>query len=151
MILKNKKGFLLAEETLKIVIAVIAIGLLIYLLFSLYYNSQKNEKLEQAEASLEIILGETNSDGAEVEIYNPESFEAFGWKIVSFSNSGLPNSCSNLGWSNCLCICKSQLVGDNIEECDEEGICRESELIVNGGEIKIKNPPVRLEIKNKVI
>ena len=30
----NKKGFLLAEETLKIVLAVIAIGLLAFLLFS---------------------------------------------------------------------------------------------------------------------
>ncbi|KKK68866.1 hypothetical protein LCGC14_2939740, partial [marine sediment metagenome] len=35
----KKKGFLLAEETLKMILAVIAIGFLAFFLTSLYFNS----------------------------------------------------------------------------------------------------------------
>ena len=44
--LKNKKGFLLAEETLKIILAVIAIGFLAYLLFSIYKSGSDSKNLE---------------------------------------------------------------------------------------------------------
>ena len=44
----DKKGFLLAEETLKIILAVIAIGFLAYLLVSIYFNYRENKDLEMA-------------------------------------------------------------------------------------------------------
>jgi len=55
----NKKGFLLAEETLKIVVAVISITFLIYFLTSLYFARIDGENLRKAEA---VLKG--NSEGS---------------------------------------------------------------------------------------
>ena len=66
---KNRKGFLLAEETLKIILAVISIGFLVYFLSALYFANQNSEELEQAEASLEFLINEINSGSDKVEIY----------------------------------------------------------------------------------
>ena len=57
--MKNKKGFLLAEETLKMVLAVICIGFLIAFLFALYFNNVNNAKFLQAESVLK-----SNSEGS---------------------------------------------------------------------------------------
>ena len=58
----------------------------------------------------------------------------------------MPNSCSNLGWNKCLCICEE----DGGKECDDLGKCVESDLGVRGYRIEIK-PLMVLEIKNRVI
>ncbi len=158
--MKNKKGFLLAEETLKIVIAVICIGFLVYLLTSLYLKNKDNEKLEQAEASLEHLISEINAEHTEVEIYNPK-----GWVLISwpYENELIPNSCSNMGWGNCICICDEDLstrtVKGLIKDCDSLGSCLESfELkIENDRNIYKKNlrnsivikPPLKLNIDYK--
>ena len=63
---KNRKGFLLAEEVVKIIIAVIAIGLLSYLFFSLYNLNSTTTYLELAESSLEHIIQELNSGRDEI-------------------------------------------------------------------------------------
>ena len=152
----NKKGFLLAEETLKIILAVIAIGFLAYLLFSLY-NSNKNAKdLELAEASLEHLVKEIASGSTEIEIYNPTTNNA--WYVVGWPVSGeRPLYCDNLGWEKCLCICKFsvlQMVTPSklSKLCDDKGVCMESSASVNdGGEfyIQIKEPPpLKLKINN---
>ena len=119
----NKRGFLLGEETLKIVIAVICIGFLVYFLFSIYYNS-KDKNFELAEASVQKIVDEADSGGIEVIIYNPEE-----WYILNYQNS--------------LCICKEP------DKCDS-GACEQSDLIVEGF-IQIKNPPITLQVNNKKI
>lgn len=49
MIIKNKKGFLLANETLKIIIAVICIGFLIYFLAMLYLSKSGTQDKMDAE------------------------------------------------------------------------------------------------------
>ena len=54
-IIRNKKGFLLASEVLKIVLAVISITFLIYLLFSIYYANINAQKKEEAESTLKRI------------------------------------------------------------------------------------------------
>ncbi|MGD9276571.1 MAG: hypothetical protein PVJ67_05340 [Candidatus Pacearchaeota archaeon] len=142
--MKNKKGFLLAEETLKIIIAVIAIGFLIYFLTSLYLRNQQNKDLELAKATLENLI--RDSELGEVLIYNLEDLV-----LVSFSlANGLPNRCSNLGWEKCLCICEEDfhLFGEDLSgDCDELGHCMESDLVVNE-KIKIENPPVKILINN---
>lgn len=150
---KNCKGMLLAEETLKIVIAVICIGFLVSFLLSLYFTNQKSQSLEFAEASLSHLVNEIKSGQTEVEIYNPE-----GWLIIAWpsefttgwgpweeTKEGLPKSCSNIGWGNCICICK----GSNPNNCDKKGVCLEGSLDIEENEknnIKIENPPLILII-----
>ena len=51
---KNKRGFLLAEETLKIIIAVICIVFLVYILVAVYNSHSADKKIEQAK---EVLLG----------------------------------------------------------------------------------------------
>jgi len=149
---KNRKAFLLAEETLKIVIAVICIAFLVYFLMSLYLKNQESKNLEFAKATLEKIIHD--ADFGETEIYNPSSSDKVpgGWTLVSFRIESAPDLCSKFGWQNCLCICgKSPLPLTNIaEDCDDEGVCLETDLTVNG-EIKIENPPLKLNINEKVI
>ena len=66
----NKKGFLLAEETLKIIIALISLGFLVYFLGALYFANQDSKELEQAKASLEFLVKEINDGRKEVTIFN---------------------------------------------------------------------------------
>ena len=58
---KNKKGFLLAEETLKIILALICIVFLVYFLVYLYFSNVDSKKLEQAKSSLDYLFKEINS------------------------------------------------------------------------------------------
>lgn len=154
--MRSKRGFLLAEETLKIVIAVISIGFLIYFLTSLYLKNQESKELELAKASLEHLMKEINLEHPTVEIYNPK-----GWVVVSWPHKVLkgtfgfrkevndrPNSCSNLNWDNCLCICGDTLVL-NLEgsDCDKKGFCLENDFKIVGDKIKIEKPlPLKLKI-----
>ena len=144
--MENKRGFLLAEETLKIVIALISIGFLVYFLVSLYLTNKESKELELAKASLQHLVDEINSNRGTVEIYNPKS-----WVIMSWSEGNLPKSCSNLDWDKCLCICKDNLLSDlKANDCDDNGVCLESEFIVKEN-IKIKPVPLILIIKGNEI
>lgn len=122
----NKRGFLLAEEVMKIIIAVIALGLLSYLLFSLYNLNRTSNELELAESSLEHLVQELNSGRDEIEIFNPE-----GWWIIMDESSGEEN----------LCICEDS------QKCEKSRACVENPNGFSvGEEIEIKNPPIVLEI-----
>jgi hypothetical protein len=165
----NKKGMLLGEETLKVIIAVISITFLIFFLVSLYLSSTRNKDLEMAEASLEHLITEINAGRTEVEIYNPiGGFEEGviegikgkfkNWFILSWSSEKfLPDSCISAGWDKCICICEGGLnKGEEIfaKRCDEEGTCLENEFFIEARSgIKIENPPLVLTIdqENKLI
>ena len=136
----NKRGFLLAEETLKLIVAVIAIGFLVYLLIALYFSFRTSQELEQAKSSLNFLLSEINSGKERVEIYNPK-----GWWIGTWDQLGVPypKSCSNLGWASCICICEE----DSAESCDSDGVCLNNpQRFEIDGNIKITNPPITLNI-----
>jgi len=127
--LADKKGFLLAEQTLKIIIALICIGFLAYFLGSLYFSSQKSQEIEQAEASLDLLIVALNSKTTTTELYNPEGWELSAWPY----GEDIPLMCLNMGWENCICICE----GDSVEECDKvgKGICVESnKVVIEGGQ-----------------
>jgi hypothetical protein len=147
----DKKGFLLAEETLKIILAVIAIGFLAFLLFSLYNANKTAKDLELAEESLDFLIQEIGNQREEVDIYNPK-----GWIISSWSSGQLPQSCSNLAWSNCICICKNNILrSSELNECNIAGACLDnSQGFSFEDSIKIKDPlPVTLQVdyENKII
>lgn len=126
-----KRGMLLAEEVLKIILAVIAIGVLIYLLTSLYNSGGDSKEMQFAEASLNKIVDKIELGEEQVTVYNPE-----GWWIFNEQNLGK------------LCICKD----NDYSSCSEEGICLDSQFETLQ-EIRIKNPPLFLEInqQNKTI
>lgn len=157
--INQKKGFLLAEETLKIILAIIAIGFLVYLLYSLYASNRDSKNLELAKESLNFLFNEMNAQKINIDIYNPS-----GWSILSwpFENK-MPLTCSNLGWSNCVCICKKPIIatfGNYLDNCNDakKSICKESSFKIISSEniqlpIIIENPPITLNVnyQNKII
>ncbi len=154
----NKEGFLLVEETLKIIIALIAIGFLAYFLISLYFSAKTSKELDQAKATLPFLIGEIKTGKISVDIYNPKGWVLESWphQVTSgfwkfkTTQAQMPNSCKNLGLSNCICLCKS----DNADVCDSNGVCVNNEgYLIQGSSITIDNPPITLNIDktNKVI
>ena len=131
--MKNKKGFLLAEETLKIIIALVSITFLVYFLVSLYFANQDSKDLELAEESLEFLISEIERGATEVEIYNPVNGFKRYWYMFTWPTEGdqiKPQACLNFEWENCVCICGvSSFEGwskqDLADICDERGICLE--------------------------
>lgn len=119
---KNKRGFLLAEETLKIVIAIICIVFLIYILIAIYNANSSVKKIEDAKNSLSRIENIVSSleEGAieRQDIPNPE-----GWHLYTFTEKEKPNACAN---ENCLCICDNSLIKiitSQAKKCDNKGAC----------------------------
>ena len=116
--MKNKNGMLLAEETLKTVIAVIVIIFLVYFLVNLYSANLDEKKQKQAEATLDRIseIVESSRDG-EVRAINPKR-----WYLFSFTEDIKPNSCTG---KSCLCICDNvvDVFDRQIKECSDSGRC----------------------------
>jgi type II secretory pathway pseudopilin PulG len=140
--MKNKNGFLLAEETLKIIIAVICIAVLAYLIISIYFSSLNSDKLKQAQEtltgssqSIESAINRVLSSGKSESFYiaNPQS-----WYLFSFTDQK-PNSC---GGKNCICICDKVTIFYTIEkqitECSDNGVCTSVEQLENFEPIEIK-------------
>lgn len=136
---KNKRGFLLAEETLKIIIAVICIVFLVYLLVSVYNSSISEKKLEQARESLsrlEVVISSLVEGGVErQDIPHPK-----GWHLYSFVGGEKPNSCLN---ENCVCICEKstiEILRSQAAKCDKKGECLVVEnLAIDEFDFRINN------------
>ena len=168
----NKKAFLLAEQTLKIIIALIGILALIYLLTSLYFNKVQAENQAAAYNSLHEgnkvkgILKElsTKEDQSTISL---DIIKPVGWYLFTFTGTGSareqrPNLCQG---KNCLCICANEWVIFGSErkaqaiECDDAGAC----LIIDNPDTKLKlvdyskdleeieilNPRTRLTLKKE--
>jgi len=139
----NKKGQgLLPETVLKLLIAVICLGFLIYLIAAIYFTLTSAPKIKEAEASTNLILEEINKVNTEGEfndsgllIPNPSS-----WFIFSFVEGELkPNSCID---ENCICICEEafpNLFDWQVKRCDEKGSCVGISNIKKFERIKIEN------------
>ena len=133
---------LLAEETLKVVIAVICIGFLVYFLVNLYFTNAGGQNIAKATGSIEQLTGaieQVNLDDAEREnnVLNP-----FRWRVMSFvENEVKPNACAD---ENCICICKNVVLDNNLIQrnrqakgCDEKGACGIVENLNKFDKIKI--------------
>ncbi len=137
--MKNHRGLLLPEETLKVILAVICIGFLAILIYSLLNGRKNAEELGFAVESVDFLVQGINTSQTSVDIHNPK-----GWVILSwpYQDEGkIPKSCSNLGWTDCICITKdvnaaSQAVSllpftDSVrdkflENSDSDGSCVEN-------------------------
>lgn len=120
---KNKKAELTTTEIVKIILAVIGIGILLYLTISLYgifFGEDKDVK--QAKANLKSIA-DTINNLEEGKINSYMVVGPKGWFVVFFSKTEeLPASC--LG-KNCICFCKGKSNIDELQlkSCEEVGIC----------------------------
>ena len=156
----NRRGFLLGEETVKIILAVIAISFLAYFLISLYYSSVRNQELELAKSSLERLDKEIRAGKEQVEIYNPNGWYLSSWSL-NIAESGetneifMPKKCSNQNWENCICICKRGFNFRLQQEpalCDDEGTCIESDFVIRDKDvswIKLNDLPLKLNINSE--
>jgi hypothetical protein len=136
----NKKGLLLPEETLKVVLAVLCLTFLAILLYSIYNAGKKSEDLGFATESVNFFVQEIRDGKTSVDIYNPS-----GWYLTSWPYGGEePLSCSKLGWTSCICICEK----NDADSCDSKGICinTKEKFQIDGENIEIKNPPITLTI-----
>ena len=119
----SKRGMLLVEETLKMIIAVIAIGFLIYFLVSLYFTRVQGNELNQANADINLLNNAIKAGTPSETLNNP-----VGWYLFSFIEGKKPNACVN---ENCLCICDKVYYktyfgfGEDRQftECNKNGAC----------------------------
>jgi len=124
----NRNGFLLAEETLKMIIAVVALVVLVGLLVKVYYNNQDSKELELAKSSLEKLEKAIGDNLIEVQIFNPD-----GWSFSTWPNDGeIPDVCSNMKWEKCICLCEAPIIKfstNYLDNCNDgkTGICFENE------------------------
>ncbi len=144
----NKKGNLLPEEVLKIIIAVICIGFLIFLLVSLYFSVTGGEKKKEAEASMKSENGlakeiERINLGGETKEQGHPVLNPAGWYIFSFTGEDLkPNLCAG---NNCICICENVAVNffnpqkRQVEKCDDKGSCTSVSNLKSFEKIKIES------------
>ena len=113
-IYKNKRGMLLLKQIIEIIIAVIAVGIIIYagaVLFRTYFGKQEDM---QAQGTLDRIVQKLNNlETGEIE---PHTLLATsGWYIVAFDaqhnfneNEKRFEKPLNLIQQNILCICKGK-------------------------------------------
>ena len=110
----NKKA-ILKKEVLNIVLAVIAIGLLIYLAVGLYGILTEKNELEKAKATLSDIVGKVKAvEKGKVLGYTLTGPK--GWYLVWYDkeiveadvNKNMPEKC---GGKDCLCICPTEKLG----------------------------------------
>jgi len=134
--LRGKKGMLLVSETLKMVIAIISIGFLIYLLAAMYYSGTE-EKERQDATSLINRIENITFELEEGNFGEINGLVPADWVIVSYTGAEQsPNECSGV---NCLCICKASYVKSRVNECSNDGICFIAEELYPNPEIEIKN------------
>lgn len=134
---KNKKGFLLGEFTLKLIIAIMGILILIYLLFRLYSAFSNEDKLAQAGATLDALETQLNAVNGGVGSLSYLLVSPKSWVFVNYPG-GRPTSC---GGSPCLCICKAAGWWYNQDDqCNDKNIAKckiITYLIVMKDEIEI--------------
>jgi len=124
-----KKGFLLGENTIKMIIAVLCILILAFLLSSLYNIFTEKKNLEKAGASLGIIVNQIRKASAVGE--SGVLLDPRGWVLAAFSANTLsPGLCEN---KNCICICDtpSFFQSSLAARCNSAGVCTAlNELVI---------------------
>lgn len=128
----KRRGFLLAEFTLKIIVAVISIVILIGLLYGIYSIFSSSSEIKQAKASLDEIEIKINEASpimnSSFVLVNPKN-----WDVIYFV-AGNPIRCAG---ESCLCICEEP------DNCDEKnkGACKAiSSVVLDGGSFAIEEP-----------
>ena len=140
--MRNNRGEILVNETLKIILSVIAIGFLVFFLTSLYFAKIYDESFITAQDTAKQIDLVVKAGGGAVDALTPK-----GWSLFSFVRRDRPNACSG---KSCLCLCddipKAQFWKNQLEECDKKGVCLIVDGLIEFEEIKIKKELTSIEI-----
>jgi hypothetical protein len=139
----NRKANMLAEQTLKIVIATLSLLLLLYLLFALYSNFTQKQNFARADATLQGLDGKMIDARNNNEKQAHVLLEPNGWILTSYTSGEKPDECSD----NCICLCEAQGTGswkrawiwaqNQIEKCNLRGTCKDYSENLNDFEIEI--------------
>jgi len=139
--MRNKKGMLLAEYNLKVILAILAILLLLYLFFNWYSSLIEQRNFQRAEASL-VSLQEKMIDAKSGVVTLP-LLEPNGWRLVSYTDYNRPESCQG----NCICLCEGIGSFDRaklfwaptqLEKCEIRGVCKSLEDDINKLDIGLR-------------
>lgn len=103
-----KKGLILAEETVKMILSAIVLVALIALIVSIYFSSAKNAELEKAKDSLDHIIEMIESDETQIEIFGPSNWYIQSWPSIYGPSDDFPELCIDNGWDSCVCIFKGK-------------------------------------------
>jgi len=108
---KSKKSMMIAEEVLRIVLAVACIFLLVYISAKLYSIFIAKGDLDKARAELDNINGiinlglqDTSANvivGRDYLLMTPQEWVLTGWPYGNI----YPEYCASRGWKKCLCMC----------------------------------------------
>ncbi len=134
----NKKGFMLGEYTLKVIIAIFCIILLLYLLFSFYSSFTDKKNINGATSTLNDLSEKMIDAKNEQERVTLPLLEPNGWRLIGYSTGDRPEQCTG----NCICLCadrwRDRWFKDQIEKCEAIGVCRNFDVNINTFNIKIR-------------
>lgn len=145
----NRKGFLLGEFTLKMLVAIMCIIILLFLLYKIYGNFTGKTELSQAESSINAI-GEEISSAVLSNL--PRSYIVLNpkdWILVYFGEEmKKPEKCNG----KCLCICENKafsgLAGWDMQTaCNSQGVCKNVGYNIVGFTNQVISKPVALDIQ----
>ena len=145
----NKKGFLLGEFTLKMLVAIMCIIILLFLLYKIYGNFTGKTELSQAESSINAIGEEISSAVLSNSVRSYMVLNPQDWILVYFGGDvKKPEKCNG----KCLCICEqvgwSGVVGkDQQSACNSQGVCKNVGYQIVGFTNQVISKPVQLEIQ----
>jgi hypothetical protein len=138
--MRSKRGFLLGEYTLKVIVSVICLLLLFYLLFRMYSSYMDAKNLDMAKATLNELEGKMNLAKDSVTV---QEFALLNPKVpLGYWKKGEKAPLGCLG--NCLCFCIGNsfswslniLTPGRIVKCNSP-VCKsfDDEVIINDGSI----------------
>jgi len=149
----NKRGFMLGEYTLKMIIAIFCIILLLYLLFNFYSSFTAKQNFTRAEATLNSFI-EKMGDAKK----NPGNLvslpllEPNNWILISYSGLEKPESCTK----DCICLCEGVNWKDKakfwsginqLDKCEIRGVCKNFMEKINNLNIKLRTE-INIEYKD---
>lgn len=150
-LIRDKRGDLLSEYTLKVIIAAISLLLLLYLLFALYASFTNKQNFERAGATLE-NLNEKMVDARNLNVMQSiPLLEPNGWVLLSYISGEKPGECQE----NCICLCEGIRIRDRwklwwtdsqVEKCNQRGVCKDYTEGLNKFEIELRKD-VNVEFK----
>ena len=122
---KSKKA-ILEKEGMYLLLALICIGLLIYLGVKVTKVVISQNELEVAKIRMNEIMNlieklEKNGGGREEYIiYSPVGWTLVGWPVSSWiTGEQMPKECKEKAWKKCLCLCRGDASGAGkiMEKC----------------------------------
>jgi hypothetical protein len=147
----KRKGMLLASETLKIIIAVICIGFLVYLLGAIYFAKVADQQKIEAQkitAFMKDGFPKLNQTNPSLEM---DGLTAKGWTIFSFSETEKkPDACAG---QSCICVCDTvtfDVFDAQLKKCTDNNVCYMRPMLLDGKDIEInKDGSTNIQIYKK--